>query len=1009
MRDSFDLPQVTDVADDASRLRFFEGVAALIDAAAYEQRIMIVLEELQHIPPSSLDLLFYLATRLAGAPVMFVLTFRPNDAAALVVSRLRAFAGSSESDSSVPHGASARRLSLAPLRAEHVRLALQGAAAAGVIPPTHVERIERMAGGNPLRLSHAMRAAAAGEELSPSPVPLRELLIERLQRLSSTQRRVFLVMALLGRPATLSLLSGAAHVSESSCRDAVRVLEQHALIERNETGVQVASTLAAEISLDVAGGAGRAFLSGWIADALTREPNAEPAELARLFAVSGNAPQAFAHARRAAFAFLAKGAVAEATQLFAMARTFATSPEEQAEVEGALAGLGSGRRRLAVGSEAERPLPSGETRDWQHEPTTDPRHSAAATQSIGRWERLFPHWRILFGGALATLLVSALVLGARGGTSVSTPVRSFDTLVVSEGLADATGAASRRIAVGNVKTGFTLGPRVDRIPSDPPWIDTLSRDWTQPAPSPRGIRVAVSRRTARGMDLYSITRDRRDSVVLLADQRSVAPLGWSPDGSWLLATRSRRDATGSAGFDVGLVAFHVSGNAVMPLDTLSGHAVIEAQWSPDGSHIAWVARVGAERHLEVFTSFADGSDTRNVSRHPSEDYHIAWSPDGELLAFTSTRDGNPELYAVDVLEHRLWRLTHDAAHDDRATFAPDGRSLAFESTRGGSLGAYVMPALGGEARAVRGGTRMEVVGWRGPRPRFVDHVRIDVADAARGDSSMLALRAFDESDDSIATHKVEWRVIDTDLVRFATDVDSASPTRSIRGVRAGLGRVVATVGRWRSDTAFVRVGTARIPLLEGVTNLARWRVLGAPPAITLTGDRHTLLMRADRDWDSGILSRATVPLLPGLTLDIEIQAPWDAPPDIATDATLALVVPEEDAVVDSAAPQFLKLASISWKADARRFVYAVGREVYSEPVGTTPAKSRRLAMYLDDDSTVTFAVDGRSRWHSTLRLASPRAGTRAQIWISGRATADQVRLNSISVALAAKDSVKARQ
>ena len=94
-----------------------------------------------------------------------------------------------------------------------------------------------------------------------------------------------------------------------------------------------------------------------------------------------------------------------------------------------------------------------------------------------------------------------------------------------------------------------------------------------------------------------------------------------------------------------------------------------------------VARVGAERQREVYVSLADGSDVQNVSRHPADDFHIAWSGDGALLAFTSMRDGNAELYALGVDEGRLWRLTRDPAQDDRAAYSTSGRVVAFESTR----------------------------------------------------------------------------------------------------------------------------------------------------------------------------------------------------------------------------------------------------------------------------------------------------------------------------------------
>ena len=1000
LRDNLDLPQVSAVEDEASRLRFFEGVAAFIDAAAYEQRILIVLEELQNLPPSSLDLLSYLAARLAGAPVMFVLTLRPIASASTVVSRLRALA---ESDASQGRGARGRRFSLEPLSSAQSVSALREMAEASGIPTSNVERIARQCAGYPSRLVQALRAASAGEQAPQSPVPMRDVLFDRLQRLSSTQRRVFLVLALLGRPATMPLLAGAAHVSESSCRDAVLVLEQHGFVEQTDRGAQIVSDLAAEIAFDVAGGAGRAFLSGWIAEALAREPHAEPAELARLYAVAGDAPQAFVNARRAAFSVLANGAVYEASQLFVLARTFASSPEQLAEVEGALSALGSGRRRLGVGPDAVRRAPAAADDDRAFAPEPVSSSDTRVSTAESAWQRLFPNWRILFGAAIATLLVSAAVLVMRDRESVALSSRSVDTLLVSEGVRNTPGI--RRLAIGNLRDGFALGPRVDRTQSEPPWADSLSRQWTNALPAPRGRRVAVSRLTPRGVDLFVISRDRRDSVVLLSDQRGVSPLGWSPDGSWLLAARSREAVIG--GFDIGLFAFRVDGPRIITaIDTARGHAVIEALWSPDGSHVAWVARVGPDHQMEVFSCLADGSGARNISRSPAEDYHIAWSPAGDLLAFTSTRDGNAELYAADLIENRLWRLTQNLAHDDHAAFSTDGRKLAFESTRRGFFGVYVMPALGGESRLVGGTVPMEVVGWRGQQPRFVEHIRIDVRDVAVGDSETLRLRAFDDLGDTVPAHRVEWRVLDSALVRFVAKPDSASTTRTIRGVRLGLARVVATVGRWRSDTAFVRVGSTLVSLVreDFAGGLGGWRLLGDPvPVLIHRPQARSLLLRAGRDWDSGMLSRGVVPMTPGLTVEATIVAPWNAAPDVFTESSVALVAPEDYAAIDSAAPQFLRLASISWKGAAGRLVFAVGKEIFTEPIGGSGSGSRRFAMRVENDSTVSFFVDDSKRWRSTLRLTTPSSGTRAQLWIAGRATRGLVHVLAVSVALSPSD------
>ena len=93
-----------------------------------------------------------------------------------------------------------------------------------------------------------------------------------------------------------------------------------------------------------------------------------------------------------------------------------------------------------------------------------------------------------------------------------------------------------------------------------------------------------------------------------------------------------------------------------------------------------------------------------------------WSPDGSLLAFTSNRGGNFDIYVRRVDGGQEVNVTNDPAEDFQPAFSPDGKSLAFISTRssrtgmikiGGNLSyefrtfggdLWVIPALGGQAR-----------------------------------------------------------------------------------------------------------------------------------------------------------------------------------------------------------------------------------------------------------------------------------------------------------------------
>ena len=78
----------------------------------------------------------------------------------------------------------------------------------------------------------------------------------------------------------------------------------------------------------------------------------------------------------------------------------------------------------------------------------------------------------------------------------------------------------------------------------------------------------------------------------------------------------------------------------------------------------------------------------------------AFSPDGERLAVTLSRDGNPEIYLYGLKSRSLTRLTNHPAIDTEASWAPDGRSLVFTSDRGGGPQIYRMSVDGGDAQRV---------------------------------------------------------------------------------------------------------------------------------------------------------------------------------------------------------------------------------------------------------------------------------------------------------------------
>jgi dipeptidyl aminopeptidase/acylaminoacyl peptidase len=103
-------------------------------------------------------------------------------------------------------------------------------------------------------------------------------------------------------------------------------------------------------------------------------------------------------------------------------------------------------------------------------------------------------------------------------------------------------------------------------------------------------------------------------------------------------------------------------------------------------------------------------ELEQITREAGLSMTPALSPDGNLVAYASDR-GSPgalHLWIQQVAGGGAVRLTSDPAADHSPDFSPDGSRIVFRSERSGG-GAYLIPALGGEARLAAAGGR---------RPRF---------------------------------------------------------------------------------------------------------------------------------------------------------------------------------------------------------------------------------------------------------------------------------------------------
>ena len=237
-----------------------------------------------------------------------------------------------------------------------------------------------------------------------------------------------------------------------------------------------------------------------------------------------------------------------------------------------------------------------------------------------------------------------------------------------------------------------------------PFLPATSTPTTFPLPTATLTTVAEAAFTATA-ELPTATQPVRPTITLTAVPPTVTSDGTTPlpqptplgGGSGQIAFASNRSGVPQ------IYISNIDGSNVTPLTALENGACQPA-WSPDGKLLVFISPCAKRADFfetgyvdsSLYLMNADGTNITQLTNVPGADFDPTWSPDGKRIAFASMRDGNKQIYTLDVASLAVVRLTitEPGTETSQPAWSPDGKMIAYMVKRVSTYQVWVMDDTG---------------------------------------------------------------------------------------------------------------------------------------------------------------------------------------------------------------------------------------------------------------------------------------------------------------------------
>jgi len=264
----------------------------------------------------------------------------------------------------------------------------------------------------------------------------------------------------------------------------------------------------------------------------------------------------------------------------------------------------------------------------------------------------------------------------------ATPIPVSGTLTVSGTIVPIPGLTSGRLAYPVFNATTSLYDTYVLIAAENRMFKAIT-GGSQPAWRP-GMPELAYRVAGIGINVYDMAADQDRRIV--GNSSATSPT-WSPQGDRL--AYAAKDSSDS---------WRVY---IAPVDNPSEARVVAAGWSPVWGPSGAIAYTGcgAGGLCGIYILYPDQTGTPpTIMTNDRNDTPIAWSPDGQNLAYMSDHGGNWDVYILN-LSGGITQLTADPAEDGWPAWAPDGSGMIFVTKRSGKWELALMGVDGSDQRS----------------------------------------------------------------------------------------------------------------------------------------------------------------------------------------------------------------------------------------------------------------------------------------------------------------------